>query len=163
MFTVFVVDDEPAAILYMRKLIRLVEEDFEIIGEFDDGASCLAMLEDKQPEVIITDIRMPGISGLDLLKEINSRFPDITYLLLSGFSEFEYAREAIKIRVYEYLLKPILPDEFVEVMNRIRITVSGRYLRERDALLRSMCSGRKVETGNLERYFGTSTALLKYQ
>lgn len=155
MFTVFVVDDEPAAILYMRKLIRLVKEDFQIIGEYEDGSSCLAEVGEKRPDVIISDIRMPGMSGLDLLKEVNVRFPDTACLLLSGYSEFEYAREAIKARVYEYLLKPILPDEFVAAMNRIRITVSGRYLRERDELLRRMCRTGKVEAENLERYFGT--------
>lgn len=154
MLTVFAVDDEPAAILYLRKLIRLTE-DFEIIGEFGDGASCLSRLEEEQPDVIISDIRMPGMSGLDFLKRVNERFPDITYLLLSGYSEFEYAREAIKLRVCEYLLKPILPDEFTAAMNRIRIAVTGRYLKERDTLLRSMCRGGAVKTENLERYFGT--------
>jgi|GEM_PF-2667154 len=155
MFTIVVVDDEPAAIHYMRQLVGLVREDFSIIGEYTDGKCCLDELDEKHPDVVISDIRMPGISGLELTKEVNRRYPNIVCLILSGYSEFEYAREAIKGRVYEYLLKPILPDDFVTVMNRIRMAILSRYLRERDGLIRDMRLDREVEYERLKRYFGT--------
>lgn len=153
MFTVFIVDDEPAAVLYLNQLVRLVKEDFEITGEFGDAVSCLDKLEECRPDVIITDIKMPGMSGLELARRVNEKYPKTACLILSGYSEFEYAREAIRGRVFEYLLKPIIPDEFIKAMNRIRIMISGRYLKERSQLIQVVCRGAKIEEGELKRYF----------
>lgn len=157
MITVFVVDDEPAAIIYMRQLINLVKKEFQIIGEYTDGLTCLTELEKRQPDLVISDIHMPGMSGLELTREINIRYPDVICLILSGYSEFEYAREAIKGRVYEYLLKPIFPDEFIATMNHIRMTISARHLQERDMLIREMYLEKDVEIRKLKRYFENSS------
>lgn len=153
MFTVFIVDDEPAALVYLNRLVKLINMDFRITGEFEDAQGCLKQLEIYQPDVIISDIKMPGMSGLELLKEVNARYPQIACLILSAYSEFEYAREAIRGRAYEYLLKPIVPDEFVKVMNRIRILIAGRYLKERNQLIYNMYQNEPVSEEDLRRYF----------
>lgn len=104
-------------------------------------------------DVIISDIKMPGMSGLEMIREINVKYPQIACLILSAYSEFEYAREAIRGRAYEYLLKPVIPDEFVKVMNRIRITIAGRYLKERNQLIYKMYQNESVTEKDLKHYF----------
>lgn len=153
MFTLFIVDDEPAAIKYINQLVKFVKDDFCVTGEFEDARECLERLKTEQPDVILSDIKLPGMSGLELIKKVNAEYPHITCLILSAYSDFEYAREAIRGRAYEYLVKPVIPEEFVKTMNHIRITIAARYLKERNQLISNMYYGEMVEEQNLKKYF----------
>ena len=153
MFSIFIVDDEPAAIIYLNQLVSFVKDDFQVIGEFEDAQACLNRLEVEQPDVIISDIKMPGMSGLELIKEVNVKYPQIACLILSAYTDFEYAREAIRGRAYEYLIKPVIPDEFIKTMNHTRITIAGKYLKERNQLLTCMYRDERVDEQDLKRYF----------
>lgn len=110
MLKIMIADDEVSIIQLIRRLIR-PELNHEIVGEATDGNSALDLMESRHPDIVITDIRMPGISGIELLKEARSRGIRAEFIIISGYKDFCYAKDAIKYGVAEYLLKPIRAEE----------------------------------------------------
>ena len=88
------------------------------IQEFADGSECLKALDDFEPDIIIADIRMPNIDGLKLLEEVRKRTDNCRYILLSAYSDFSYAQQAIRLGANDYILKPVKPEKLVEVYRR---------------------------------------------
>lgn len=107
MLRIAIVDDE---ILIREGLARMISKEsaeFLVIGTYSDGKHLLDELTTLQLDVVITDIRMPQINGLELIKQLKATHPQIYSILMSGFVEFNYAREAIRSSAVDYLLKPI--------------------------------------------------------
>lgn len=115
---VLIVDDEPYMVDYLRKLVDWEQYGFEHVYTAGGGSMARDMLDKYQPELLITDIRMPKISGLDLCRHIFEKKYLTKVMILSGYGEFEYAKQAIQYGVSEYLLKPILKDEFEEILEK---------------------------------------------
>lgn len=86
----------------------------ELIGLCSDGIEAYNMILDECPDIVLTDIRMPGLSGLELIEKISQTDLNIQFILLSGFGEFEYAKQAMRFRVHHYLLKPCNEDQIIE-------------------------------------------------
>lgn len=116
---VLIVDDEPYMVDYLRKLVDWEQYGFEHVYTAGSGSMARDMLDKYQPELLITDIRMPKISGLDLCRHIFEKKYLTKVMILSGYGEFEYAKQAIQYGVSEYLLKPILKDEFEEILEKM--------------------------------------------
>lgn len=116
---VLIVDDEPYMVDYLRKLVDWEQYGFEHVYTAGSGSMARDMLDKYQPELLITDIRMPKISGLDLCRHIFEKKYPTKVMILSGYGEFEYAKQAIQYGVSEYLLKPILKDEFEEILEKM--------------------------------------------
>lgn len=93
---------------------------YEFVGEAGDGEQAYARIKKLSPDIVITDIRMPFMDGLELTKLIRESLPDTSVIILSGFGEFEYAKEGIQLGVAEYLLKPINSEELTAAINRVR-------------------------------------------
>ncbi|PYI53082.1 response regulator transcription factor [Paenibacillus flagellatus] len=117
MFKVMIVDDEPHIRKGLRTIIPWESFGFVVTAEAEDGAEALERAESHVPDVVITDIRMPRMDGIELSKELKSRFPDIKVLILSGYNEFAYAKEAMKYGVADYLLKPVDPEELGPILS----------------------------------------------
>ena len=96
MHSVFIADDEIWIILGLKKMIENSELPFQVIGNATNGVSALDAIEEKKPELVFSDIRMPGLSGLELLQKLNERKIGTKVIFVSGYSEFEYAREAVR-------------------------------------------------------------------
>ena len=96
MYGVLVVDDEPLVRKRLRTMLDWEKEGFILLGEASDGEEALSAAGSLCPDVVITDIRMPVADGLKLAKELNILFPNIKIVIVSGYSDFEYAKEAIK-------------------------------------------------------------------
>src|SRR5512136_1879210 len=92
---------------------------FEFCGEATDGEMALQLLEINRPDVLITDIKMPFMDGLQLSKIVRERMPWVEVVILSGHDEFEYAQKAIKLGVTEYLLKPVTVQDLHGVLQKI--------------------------------------------
>ena len=107
MLTAVIADDEKGIVELIKCLIDEKKVQIKILGEAYNGQDALQMICDYQPDVAITDIRMPGLSGLDLIKMCKEKSPETSYVIISGFQEFLYAQEALKYGVVDYLLKPI--------------------------------------------------------
>ena len=126
MISVLIVDDEPAVCRLLRHLIRWEELDMTLSGFVYDGQEALELLEEKKPDIVITDICMPGKSGLELIQESQCRGYDISYIIISGDREFKFAKQAISLGVEDYLLKPLKEQEVNQILYRI-----GNQIRKR--------------------------------
>ncbi|GIO31537.1 hypothetical protein J2TS6_26780 [Paenibacillus albilobatus] len=120
MLKVLIVDDEPKLREGLRTLIPWEEQGYRVVDTAANGQEALEKYEAHKPELILADIRMPGMDGLQLIQELRSRGADSHMLILSGYADFEYAKRAISCRVDGYLLKPVDEDELVSYLEQIR-------------------------------------------
>jgi two-component system response regulator YesN len=118
-YKVLIVDDENFIRERLKGAIPWAEYGMQVVGLAEDGVRALELLEELKPDIIITDIRMPGMTGLEMIMAMQRQKQDVKIIILSGFGEFEYAREAIRLGVTEYLLKPTQPDELLQTLMRI--------------------------------------------
>ena len=118
-YKVFLVEDEVVTREGIRDNVDWKGCGFEFGGEATDGEMALPLIQAIKPDVLITDIKMPFMDGLQLCKIIRERMPRVKVVILSGHDEFEYAQEAIKLGVNEYLLKPITAQEMQKVMRKL--------------------------------------------
>lgn len=132
-YKVFFVEDEIVTREGIRDNVDWQADGFELCGEAPDGEMALPLLQATQPDVLITDIKMPFMDGLELSRIVRDRMPATKIVILSGHDEFEYAQEAIKLGVSEYLLKPVTVQDIHHVLQRVAITMD-RELREQENL-----------------------------
>jgi len=116
---IVIVDDEPKIARGLLKLLSQ-REGYKAVGIFCDAAEALTFIENHPVDITITDIRMPGISGLELIRRIRSIHEDMPIIILSGYGDFAYAQKAIELGVTRYLLKPTDPVELINVLESIR-------------------------------------------
>ncbi|MGI6107482.1 MAG: response regulator transcription factor [Lachnospiraceae bacterium] len=119
MRTVFFVDDEPWALIGLERLIDWKQYGFEICGSATNGAKAWDEIVAMRPDVIFTDIRMPGLSGLELLRRIHVSGLSCTVVMISGYAEFEYAREAVRYGAFDYLVKQVQTADLTDCLKRI--------------------------------------------
>ncbi len=105
LYKILLVDDEEEVRKSIIKKINWEEEGFLVVGDAENGVEALEKIENLNPDLVFTDIRMPYMDGLELINEINIRYPLIKSIIFSGFDDFDYAKEAIKMGVIEYVLK----------------------------------------------------------
>ena len=118
MYSVFAVDDEPIVLEGIRSKIDWEGSGFTFAGEATDGEIALSMIHELKPDILITDIKMPFMDGLQLSEAIKRTQPWIKIIILSGHDEFDYAKKAISIGIEDYLLKPFTPDELLNSLNK---------------------------------------------
>lgn len=119
MTKVFLVEDEIVIRSGIKNSIDWQKEGYEFSGEASDGELAYPMILKAKPDILITDIKMPFMDGLELSKMVKEALPEIKILILSGYNEFEYAKEAIHIGVADYLLKPISSAKLLEALGGI--------------------------------------------
>ena len=119
MYSVFLVDDEPIVLEGIRTKINWEEAGFTFAGEATDGEIALSMIHEIKPDILITDIKMPFMDGLELSAAIKKTQPWIKIIILSGHDEFDYAKKAISIGVEDYLLKPFTSEDVISSLKKI--------------------------------------------
>lgn len=117
---IVVVDDETKILNNIISKIRSVMKECEIVASATNGVEALEAIEKYHPHIVFTDIKMPNMDGLQLSKEIKERFPSIYVVIISGFSDFVLAQQAIQFGVFNYLLKPIEEEKLRDTLNDIR-------------------------------------------
>ncbi|NLK27379.1 MAG: response regulator [Clostridiales bacterium] len=120
MLKVFLVEDEIVVREGIKNNVSWAENDFVFCGEASDGELAYPMIQKIRPDIVITDIRMPFMDGLQLSRLLKKEMPWIKIIILSGYEEFEYAQEAIEIGITQYLLKPISGLELMKCMRNVR-------------------------------------------
>lgn len=120
MIRVFLVEDEIVVREGIKNSIDWESSGFEFIGEAGDGELAYPMIQNRKPDIVITDIKMPFMDGLELTKLIKREMPHVKVVILSGYDEFEYAKQAITLGVTEYLLKPISGNQLIKSIIPIR-------------------------------------------
>lgn len=120
MYSILLVDDESQVRKTMHSRIPWEDYGFSVIAEAENGLEALDIIAEKSPDVVITDIRMPYLDGIKLIKEIRKEKPTTTIVILSGYDEFTYAQSAIKLNVAEYVLKPVDKEDIIELLKKIK-------------------------------------------
>ncbi|MEG0274450.1 MAG: response regulator, partial [Longicatena sp.] len=126
MYTVVVADDE---FELRRAIIETVEWEkigFEVIGEAENGVEALDLVENLEPDLLLTDIKMPFISGIELARRVREIRPSMQIAFLSGYDDFQYAQQAIQYNIIKYLLKPISSEQLNGELKDIRETMDER-------------------------------------
>ncbi|HEX9921878.1 MAG TPA: response regulator, partial [Anaerolineae bacterium] len=137
-YKVFLVEDEIVAREGIRENVDWPRIGFEFCGEASDGEMALPLLEKSRPDVLITDIKMPFMDGLQLCKIVRERMPWVKIIILSGHDEFQYAQEAVRLGVTEYLLKPVGVQDLHQVLGKVAAQLD--HDREEQATLRQLKS-----------------------
>ena len=119
MVKVYLVEDEIIIRQSIKNSIEWEKEGYEFVGDASDGELALPVILKEKPDILITDIRMPFMDGLELSRMVKAELPDIKIVILSGYDDFEYAKQAIKIGVAEYLLKPVSSAVLLEHLSEI--------------------------------------------
>lgn len=113
MYNALIVDDEKSILENIQKAIPWEELGIETVFTAQNGSDALSLLEAYHIDLLISDIRMPGMDGLTLLKHVRAVYPNIRCILLSAYGEFEYARTALTLGIENYLLKPLSVEELI--------------------------------------------------
>lgn len=120
MYRVFLAEDESLIRQGIKNLISWNEYGFSFVGEAPDGELAWPLIQKQKPNIVITDIRMPFMDGLSLSRLIKKNMPETTIIILSGYDDFTYAKEAIGIGVDQYLLKPLSKEQLIEVLLEVK-------------------------------------------
>ncbi len=134
MYKVIIVDDEPIIVEGLQKGIEWEHWDCEIVGTAGNGMEGLKLVRELKPDMLISDISMIYMDGLTMVAAIKSEFPDIEVCLLTGFRNFEYAQQAIKLGVTRYLLKPSKFDELEEAIEAMTNNLKSRGTSEEETI-----------------------------
>lgn len=127
-----VAEDEPLIRQSIASKIDEAECGFRVVGTAGDGDTALSLVGSAAADLLVTDIRMPGVDGLTLIRRIAQSHPGVHTLIVSGHDEFDYARSAIRHGVSDYLLKPVDADELRDVLVRIRTDLDRERERQRN-------------------------------
>ena len=117
---VIIADDEVKVCQLIEHLVDWESLGMEVVSVAHNGIEAVEAVGKYHPDIVITDIRMPGCNGLDLIKETKELLPQVEFIIISGYRHFEYAQTAIRFGVRDYLLKPIKKDELNATLKRMR-------------------------------------------
>jgi len=131
-YKVMLVDDEEEVREAMKRRIDWEAIGFQVVASAENGEDALEKAEIYEPDVVMTDIHMPFMDGLTMLKNLKNLIPDIRSVIFSGYDEFEYAKEAIRLEAEEYILKPIDSDELKSVFERIKARLDEQVSNKKD-------------------------------
>ncbi len=150
LYKVILVDDEEEVREAIRKRIDWESIGFTVAGTAENGEEALELAEAEEPDVVMTDIQMPFMDGLTMLRKLKEKLPDLRSVIFSGYDDFEYAKEAIRLEAEEYILKPVDADELKAI-----------FLRIKERLDEQMEQRRNVE--QLSRYYEEIRPIMKEQ
>jgi two-component system response regulator YesN len=144
---VILADDEYLARSSLKSMLKELNTNIELVGEAANGEDLITLVKKYQPEIAFVDIKMPKLSGLEGIKIARLLSPDTKWVILSGFSNFQFAQEALRLGSYDYLLKPVSPEELSRVLNDLALEHSRQL-----ALL-----NRQFETDLMALFYGLSS------
>jgi len=144
--TVLIVEDEIRIAQLIKKLIKWDEIGLECVGMANNGQTALDFINESNPDIVITDIRMPKINGLELISRVKQSNENIRFVVVSGYKEFEYAHKALQYGVNNYLLKPINEDEINKVLREIYAELNQNLikLKKEEDLKKELTESRRI-------------------
>lgn len=123
-----VVDDEPIIRTGLEKIIHMANLGYEFCDEASDGSEAISKILEKQPELVILDIKMPEFTGIEVAKIVREKGYQGKIIILSGFSDFSYAQSAIKYGIEAYLLKPIEEDDLIDILKSVKEKIENENI-----------------------------------
>ncbi|MCL2866720.1 MAG: response regulator [Clostridia bacterium] len=134
MYKLILVDDESEIRHGLMEVIPFGDLGFTVAGEASNGLEALALLEEQHPDLILTDIRMPIMDGLAFCRRARDILPTARFIILTGYDDYEYVRQAIEMKTMSYLLKPISADEFCEVLRETKTKLDKEFAERNDLI-----------------------------
>lgn len=125
LYQIIIIDDEPWTLNYMKKIFERMDLGFHICAAVSNAESALKLIPAMHPHVIVTDIQMPGITGLKLLQKIKETAPECEVVIVSAYSDFNYAREAIQHHAFDYCVKPVSMQDAQLLLQRLHTHLEG--------------------------------------
>ena len=122
-YRMILIDDEAVILRGLKQLVDWEQLNIEIVGEATDGIEGLNIIQQLNPDIVISDIAMPNLNGIELLKTVHNEKIGTKVIFLSGYQEFSYAKEAVKYGAEDYLLKPIGAKELEQVVEQVIIKI----------------------------------------
>lgn len=119
-YSIVVAEDESLLLDNIVKKIHNLNLGFEVVGKAQTGIQAYHLIKELNPDIVITDIKMPLMGGMELIEKAQNLYPFIKFIIISGFSDFEYAKQAIRLQISEYLLKPVDEEELQSALIRIQ-------------------------------------------
>ena len=150
LYKVILVDDEEEVREAIRRRINWEEIGFTVVGTAEIGEDALELAENCEPDVVMTDIQMPFMDGLTMIRKLKEMIPDLRSVIFSGYDDFEYAKEAIRLEAEEYILKPVDAEELKEIFLRIKGRLDEKLKQRRNVEL-------------LSKYYEESRPMMKEQ
>lgn len=151
MLKVLIIDDEPWSRQVVKSLGAWEEHGMQVIGEAEDGIEGLELVEKLHPGLVITDMRMPGLDGVELLERLKHQYPEVQIIVMSGYDDFVYLKQAIRSKAVEYLLKPVDRAELNNVLSecakereRQRLTGSPLMLMDQPLMERYLAYRQRI-------------------
>lgn len=132
MYKAIIVDDEAVVRRGLRNTIDWTEHGFELVGDYTNGREALEAVEELRPDLIVSDISMPMMDGLELAASVTSQYPYMKIVILTGYDEFEYAQQALRLKVTDFILKPITAQEMRQLLDKIRCEMDEEEKRHKD-------------------------------
>ena len=154
MTRILLAEDEPASAEYIAAIIRKHLPQMELAGIAEDGAEALEMMPVILPDIVITDVAMPRMNGLMFSKALREGWPGVKCVIVSGYQEFAYAREALQHGVNDYLLKPVNPAELTQCLTLLSKSVQAERQARCFGILNLLLRGMKAEPAGLTYCFG---------
>ncbi|MBI9103984.1 MAG: response regulator [Spirochaetales bacterium] len=146
MLKLIIADDEHRVCQLIENILPWEKYGIELSGTAYNGVDALQLIQDVRPDIVVTDIRMPGYDGITLIEKSKSIDPDISFIIISGYRDFEYAQRALKFGAEDYLLKPVSEDELKQIILRVteKKTLKEELSQEENKLQRELSQSRKI-------------------
>lgn len=151
-YRVLVADDEPLALKSVCLIIEQRCENYKIAATAENGQEALQKIREYVPDLVICDIKMPLLSGVELAAIIRKEFPEICFIIVSGYQDFEYAQSAIRSGVTDYLLKPIVPSALLNSLEHAAVKIRKIHYTECNRILWTIGNGKKADMQKLKCY-----------
>ena len=135
LYRIILVDDEEEVRKSIIRKIKWEENGFLVAGDAENGEDALEKIEALEPDLILTDIRMPYMDGLTLAERVRQKYPSMKIVIFSGYDDFEYAKQAIKLNVTEYILKPVNVEELTAILKKIKANLDQEIEQKRNVSL----------------------------
>lgn len=135
LYRIILVDDEEEVRQSIIRKIDWKSAGFCVVGDAENGQEALEKVEALEPDLILTDIRMPYMDGLSLAERVRQKYPSVKIVIFSGYDDFEYAKQAIKLNVTEYILKPVNVEELTAILKRIKTNLDEEIEQKRNVSL----------------------------
>ena len=149
---VVIADDEPRVCIVVQNCVHWDELNLELVGVAHNGIDLFEQIRETKPDLVITDIDMPEMNGLELIEAVRKQNIDCKFIIISGYRQFEYAHKALKNNVDDYLLKPINEQELNESLQRLKLSILNERTHGHKAV-ESLISKNKRDKENIHRIF----------
>ena len=149
MYSIMVVEDSKPIVRDIISKIQSIRPDIKEIVVTYDGVSALDMLKKQKPDILLTDIKMPMMDGLELISKAKEIYPELKCVVISGYGDFEFTHQALKLQVDEYILKPVDFEDFKRILQSLIYQIDQRRIVHQEEMFSNLLKGASEGEGML--------------